>query len=107
MTRHAKRTDVNQKNIVNELRSYGFTVKVTSDIGKGFPDILIAKDRIGMGIEIKDVNKREELTDAEIEMRSWWDDMGMKYFVAETTMEILEQFEKLRDKKIKKHNPVK
>lgn len=107
MTRHAKRIDNNQKQIVNELRSYGFIVKVTSSMGQGFPDILIAKDRVAIGVEIKDLNKREELTDSEIEMKSWWDKLGMKYIVAENTKEILDEFEKLRDKKIKKHKLIK
>jgi len=92
MTRHAKRTDENQKAIVNELRSYGFEVKVTSHIGHGTPDILIAKDRKAMGIEIKVKGKRKDLTDDEITMMSWWESLGMKYVVAETAQEVIEEF---------------
>ena len=96
MTRHAKRTDDNQKAIVNELRSYGFLVKVTSHIGHGTPDIFIAKDRKAIGVEIKVKGKRKDLTDDEITMMSWWDELGMKYVVAENVQEIIAEFNKLK-----------
>lgn len=107
MPRYDKRTDENQKSMVNELRSYGFMVKVTSSMGQGFPDVLVAKDRVAMGVEIKVKGKKEELTDAEIEMRSWWDVLGMKYVVAESVSDVMKAFEELRDKRLKKHKPIK
>ena len=90
--RHAKRTDENQKSVVNELRSYGFEVKVTSHVGHGFPDFLVAKNRKCAGVELKVKGKRKELTDDEITMQSWWEQLGMKYIVAESTEEILKSF---------------
>ena len=92
MARHAKRTDENQKAIVQALRNNGFEVKVTSNIGNGFPDCLIAKNRKAMGIEIKVKGKRKDLTDDEITMMSWWESLGMKYVVAENVEEILQEF---------------
>jgi len=94
MTRHAKRTDENQKSVVNELRSYGFEVKVTSSIGHGFPDFLISKDRKAAGVELKAKGKRKELTDDEITMQTWWIALGMNYIVAEDTGEILTAFKR-------------
>jgi len=99
MTRYSKRTDENQKSIVNELRSYGFIVKVTSHVHFGFPDILIAKDRKAMGVEIKVKGKRKDLTDEEITMQSWWDSLGMKYIVAENVQEIIAEFNQLKGRK--------
>lgn len=103
MTRYAKRTDANHKDIITELRTYGFIVKDTSGVGKGFPDCLVAKDRVAMGVEIKVDGKKEDLTDAEIEMKSWWEALGIKYVVAESAGDVVKAFNKLRDKKLKKH----
>ncbi len=98
--RYAKRIDENQKQIVSELRSYGFIVNITSHIGNGFPDILIAKDRKALGVEIKVKGKRKDLTDDEITMMTWWVELGMKYVVAETTEEILKEWKELKKGKI-------
>lgn len=93
--RHAKRTDENQKSIVNELRSYGFTVDITSNIGNGFPDAIVSKNHRAIGVEIKNIGKRKQLTDKEIKFRCLWVDLGMTYIVAETTKEILYEFKKM------------
>jgi len=98
VTRHAKRTDANQEQIVSELRSYGYRVKVTSQIGQGFPDILVSRGKFGIGVEIKDKGKRKQLTDSEVEMRYWWMQLGMRYIVVENTSEILKSFKKLTEK---------
>ena len=96
MTRYAKRTDANHKDIVTELRTFGFIVKDTSAVGRGFPDILVAKDRKAIGVEIKDKGKRKQVTDFEIEMRVWWRELGMNYIVAESTEEILKAFKEMK-----------
>ncbi len=90
--RYANRTDKNHKDIVTELRTFGFIVKDTSGIGKGFPDILVSKNRKAIGVEIKDKGKRKQVTDFEVEMRVWWEELGMKYIIAETTEEIVKSF---------------
>lgn len=94
--RHAKRTDENQKALVTELRALNFFVRVTSNVGNGFPDILVAKDRIAFGVEVKVKGKRKHLTDAEIEMRVWWEQLGMKYVVAETAGEVVDAWKELK-----------
>jgi len=88
MTRYAKRTDANQKEIVSALRLNGYTVEVTSHIGNGFPDILISKNSIALGVEIKDIGKRADLTDDEIKMKSWFIALGMNYTVSESLYDI-------------------
>jgi hypothetical protein len=92
MPRYNKRTDDNQKQIVSELRSFGYTVKDTSKMGWGFADILVAKDRRAIAVEIKTKGKRGRVTDKEIELRVWLEQLGMKYIVAESTEEILKAF---------------
>ena len=50
---HRKRTDKNQKSIVEALRKIGCTVKVLSDAGGGVPDLLIGVEYVTILIEIK------------------------------------------------------
>ena len=38
--RRARRTDLNQKAIVQALRDAGVIVEVMSDVGRGFPDLV-------------------------------------------------------------------
>lgn len=47
-------TDRNQKEIVAALRNAGASVHVLSQVGKGFPDLLIGYLGINMCAEIKD-----------------------------------------------------
>ena len=73
----AKKVDYNQKEIVNALRKMGVTVHVTSDIGKGFPDLVVSvRGRIWL-IEIKNgmlSPSRQRLTDKEQEFHQLWKD---------------------------------
>lgn len=41
MRKHG-RTDANQTKVVNHLRKAGFSVAITSSIGNGFPDLVVA-----------------------------------------------------------------
>lgn len=72
---YAKRTDANQTEIVEEFRSYGFSVYITSHVGKGFPDIIIGYGGVNYLIEIKDGKKAksaQKLTKAEQEFFDTW-----------------------------------
>lgn len=54
------RTDANQTKVVNHLRKAGFSVAITSSIGNGFPDLVVAghiKRTIATGTS-KDVRYR-------------------------------------------------
>jgi hypothetical protein len=70
-----KRTDNNQTEIVNAFRRLGCFVHVTSDLGKGFPDLLVtAKAKLWL-IEIKDGKKppsQRRLTPAEKKFHQIW-----------------------------------
>lgn len=48
-----RRVDNNQKQVVTALRKCGFSVAITSMIGKGFPDLVIAKAGVTHLCELK------------------------------------------------------
>jgi Holliday junction resolvase len=50
---HRKRTDKNQKSIVEALRKIGCIVKVLSDSGGGIPDLLIGVEYVTILMEVK------------------------------------------------------
>lgn len=70
-----KRTDRNQSEIVEALRSIGATVAITSALGKGFPDIVVGYRGSNYLIEIKDwqqVPSKRRLTFDESEFHAVW-----------------------------------
>ena len=50
---HRKRTDKNQKSIVEALRKIGCKVKILSDSGGGIPDLLIGVEYVTILMEVK------------------------------------------------------
>ena len=75
MARRAARVDANQKEIVTMLRRMGYSVAVTSDCGKGFPDIVVGRSGKNYLFEIKDGNKvpsAQKLTEAEQQFSDSW-----------------------------------
>ena len=80
MTYHIRRTDSNQCAIVKALRKAGFSVAITSSLGQGFPDLVIALPRPNLEpytalAEIKDGSKplsAQKLTPDEIKFRDNW-----------------------------------
>lgn len=82
-----KRVDANQPQIVAELRDLGFQVFVTSDMGRGFPDIVVGdRERVYL-FEIKDPTQRWRMTPAEEEFHDLW---GELVRVIESTEDALE-----------------
>jgi Holliday junction resolvase len=68
MGRRVARIDANQNEIVTMLRKMGYSVAITSDCGKGFPDIVVGRSERNYLFEIKDGNKppsAQKLTEAE------------------------------------------
>ena len=62
----AKRVDSNQKQVVQELRDLGFSVALTYQLGKGFPDFVVGfNDLFNIPVELK--SKGGKLTEDEIE----------------------------------------
>ena len=74
--RRAAKIDSNQNSIVKSLRKIpGVTVAITSALGKGFPDLLVAYKGTNYLIELKDGNKvksQQKLTPDETEWHNKW-----------------------------------
>jgi Holliday junction resolvase len=75
MGRRAARVDSNQNEIVTMLRKMGYSVAITSDCGKGFPDIVVGRSGRNYLFEIKDGSKppsAQKLTEAEQQFCDNW-----------------------------------
>lgn len=73
--RRAGRVDDNQPQIVADLRRLGLEVAITSSLGGGFPDIVVARAGVNWLFEIKDANKppsARKLTPAEELWHQFW-----------------------------------
>lgn len=71
----AKRVDDNQKQIVNQLRQLGATVRHLHMVGDGLPDIVVGYRKKNFLIEIKDFKKtksQKKLTEDEQEFFNTW-----------------------------------
>ena len=69
------RVDANQKEITQFFRGRGFAVAITSDLGNGFPDLVVSKAGFNILIEIKDGTKppsQRRLTDDEEAFHAGW-----------------------------------
>ena len=74
MRKHARK-DTNQDDIVKAFRNFGFTAHVTSQLGNGFPDLVVGKHGVNYLVEIKDGTKppsKRALTDDEFEFHWKW-----------------------------------
>lgn len=47
------RIDTNQTEIVDGLRQLGYSVAITSALGDGFPDLVVARNKINIMLEVK------------------------------------------------------
>jgi len=74
--RRAAKIDSNQQQIVKALRKIpGVSVAVTSQLGKGYPDLNIGYKGKNYLVELKDGNKvksQQKLTEDEIEWHKNW-----------------------------------
>ncbi len=64
----AKKVDINQKQIVRDLRKLGCVVTDLSNLGKGVPDILVSYEGIWYLFELKNpmqVKSKQRLTNDE------------------------------------------
>jgi len=57
--RTAARTDQNHKEIVNAFRKLGASVLSLASMGRGVPDLLVAKDWVTWLIEVKTLKGKE------------------------------------------------
>lgn len=73
--RRAAKADRNQPEIVATFRRCGFAVAHTHAVGRGFPDLVVARHGWTALIEIKDGNKppsARKLTPEEAEFHAHW-----------------------------------
>lgn len=69
------RVDENQSDIVEKFRGMGYSVAITSNLGNGFPDIVVGKYGVNVLVEIKDGAKspsRRKLTEDEQRFHDTW-----------------------------------
>lgn len=74
MRKHG-RVDANQAAIVRDLRQAGCSVAITSDLGEGYPDILVGLRGVNVLAEIKDPNQppsKRKLTEDERRFHELW-----------------------------------
>lgn len=70
---YARKTDDNQKRLVECLRSAGVQVRVLSAVGSGMTDLLTCYRGVIRVIEIKNLDGRgRKLTDAQEKFRKTW-----------------------------------
>lgn len=70
-----RRVDKNQPQIVERFRFHGFSVGITSSLGNGFPDLVVAKQMRTFVVEIKDGSQppsKQKLTIMEEEFFNTW-----------------------------------
>lgn len=74
--RRKARVDDNQADIVKALRKIpGVSVAVTSQLGKGFPDLVVSRKGVNYLVEIKDGSKpkhQQKLTEDEKDFHESW-----------------------------------
>ena len=78
----ARRTDRNQQDVIDALRRIGATVRDTSRLGEGFPDLVVGYRADNFMLEVKDGLKppsARKLTPAEEEFITDW--RGVVYVV--------------------------
>ena len=81
---YAKKIDINQPQIVKDLRAAGASVQILSQIGKGCPDILVGYNEVNYLMEIKYL--KGTLTDDQRVFHSQWNG---KVHVVRTSQEAI------------------
>ena len=79
-----RRVDTNQPQIVADLRKLGFYVAVTSDLGRGFPDIVVGDPRAETVFlcEVKNPEYQWDLTPDEEKFHELW--QGLIHIIEST-----------------------
>lgn len=65
-----KKTDDNQKLIVKTFKKLGFSVFDLSAVGKGFPDLIVAKNNQNYLIEVK--TPKGKLNQKQVDFIDYW-----------------------------------
>ncbi len=86
MVRKHSKKDRNHNQIVQEVRSCGYSVFEAQDVGDGFSDIVVGAHGLNLLFEIKFPGEESSLTPAEIRFSLNW---RGQYDVVSSTEEIL------------------
>lgn len=92
--RRAARIDENQNRIVKALRRCGFSVAITSQVGRGFPDIVVGSRGRNFLLEIKDGEKipsKQKLTDDERQFHEAWEGQIDTVKSVDEALEVIQQ----------------
>jgi len=92
--RRAARIDANQPSIVKALREKGYSVAITSALGHGFPDLVVAGGRSGQWLfEVKDPaqpTSKRALTEDEVKFMQNWLGLYAVILTADEAIALLE-----------------
>lgn len=75
MAKHARKVDANQEAVVEALRKIGASVAITSEIGGGFPDLVVGYHGLNFLLEVKDGTKpvtQRKLTPEQMKFLGRW-----------------------------------
>lgn len=87
--RRVARTDDNQTEIVEALRSIGASVTPTHQLGGGFPDIVVGYKGVNYLFEIKDGSKPPSARKLTADERKWFESWCGSAHVVESVTEAL------------------
>lgn len=91
-----RRTDRNQKEMVELLRDLGLSVRVTSDLGKGFPDLTVGYNDRTYLVELKDGSKPPSCRKLTTDEQEFFDNWKGHACVIETINEAIVFANKVR-----------
>lgn len=75
MRKYSSKADANQTEIVKALRAAGASVFITSNVAKGFPDLVVGFNGINYLVEVKDSAKplsAQKLKPHQVELHATW-----------------------------------
>jgi hypothetical protein len=89
--RRAAKVDDNQVELVASMRKIGAKVFHTHQVGKGFPDLVVAYRGVNYLVEVKDPAKFPSERKLTKDEKKFFDSWAGPVFVAETIEHFLEQ----------------
>jgi hypothetical protein len=88
--RRRPRTDANSMEIVKALRQLGCSVRITSALGQGFPDLACGRAGVNLFLEVKDgtrIPSQRKLKPDEQRFKDTW---AGQYYVVESVEEAVD-----------------
>jgi hypothetical protein len=92
--RRVSSADLNQHEIVQGLREADCSVAVTSSLGDGFPDLVVARSGVTVCMEVKNPERRGKDRQLRETQEHWSETWKGKFVKVETLEEALEAMNK-------------